>query len=78
MDFAFSFSFVEKPILEGRILESDSKFEFWDDFVARSSVLVRFFGDRDRDLTIVTDWLFDSCVDPVSIGIAYSCSVSIL
>ena len=55
MDFAFSFSFVEKPILEGRILESDSKFEFWDDFVARSSVLVRFFGDRDRDLTIVKD-----------------------
>lgn len=78
MDFAFSFSFVEKPILEGRILESDSKFEFWDDFVVRSSVLARFFGDRDRDLTIVKDWLFDSCVDPVSIGIVYSCSVSIL
>lgn len=71
-----------QPILDGITPESDSKVGFWDDFVMLSSVLVRFFSDRDRDrgrgLTIVKDWLFNSCVDSVSIGIVYLCSVSIL
>lgn len=73
-----------QPILDGITPESDSKVGFWDDFVMLSSVLVRFFSDRGRGrgrgrgLTIVKDWLFNSCVDSVSIGIVYLCSVSIL
>jgi hypothetical protein len=89
MDFALALVlWRNQPILDGITPESDSKVGFWDDFVMLSSVLVRFFSDRDRDrgrgrgrgrgLTIVKDWLFNSCVDSVSIGIVYLCSVSIL
>lgn len=85
MDFALALVlWRNQPILDGITPESDSKVGFWDDFVMLSSVLVRFFSDRDRGrgrgrgLTIVKDWLFNSCVDSVSIGIVYLCSVSIL
>lgn len=85
MDFAFALVlWRNQPILDGITPESDSKVGFWDDFVMLSSVLVRFFSDRDRGLgrgrglTIVKDWLFNSCVDSVSIGVVYLCSVSIL
>lgn len=87
MDFALALVlWRNQPILDGITPESDSKVGFWDDFVVLSSVLVRFFSDRDRDrglglgrgLTIVKDWLFNSCVDSDSIGIVYLCSVYIL
>ena len=83
MDFALALVlWRNQPILDGITPESDSKVGFWDDFVMLSSVLVRFDRDRDRGrgrgLTIVKDWLFNSCVDSVSIGIVYLCSVSIL
>jgi hypothetical protein len=83
MDFALALVlWRNQPILDGITPESDSKVGFWDDFVMLSSVLVRFFSDRGRGrgrgLTIVKDWLFNSCVDSVSIGIVYLCSVSIL
>lgn len=77
MDFALALVlWRNQPILDGITPESDSKVGFWDDFVVLSSVLVRFFSDRG--LTIVKDWLFNSCVDSVSIGIVYLCSVYIL
>lgn len=77
MDFALALVlWRNQPILDGITPESDSKVGFWDDFVVRSSVLVRFFSDRG--LTIVKDWLFNSCVDSVSIGIVYLCSVYVL
>jgi len=93
MDFALALVlWRNQPILDGITPQSDSKVGFWDDFVMLSSVLVRFFSDRGlgrgrdrglgrgrgRGLTIVKDWLFNSCVDSVSIGIVYLCSVSIL
>ena len=77
MDFALALVlWRNQPILDGITPESDSKVGFWDDFVVLSSVLVRFFSDRG--LTIVKDWLFNSCVDSVSIGIVYLCSVYVL
>lgn len=81
MDFALALVlWRNQPILDGITPESDSKVGFWDDFVVLSSVLVRFFSDRGlgRGLTIVKDWLFNSCVDSDSIGIVYLCSVYIL
>lgn len=85
MDFALALVlWRNQPILDGITPQSDSKVGFWDDFVMLSSVLDRFFSDRGlgrgrgRGLTIVKDWLFNSCVDSVSIGIVYLCSVSIL